>query len=236
MTPVLSAFYFGSVEHYRLLATHPKVIIDVGEHYMRQSYRTRTRIIGPNGPQDLCVHIAHDHGKKMPMHQVGLSYAETWREQQLHAIRTAYGKAPWTLHFIDAITELLSRKYDRLIDLDLASMRLGMEWLGLRTEVVVRENYVEFASGGRQAVSKNAGPRTAAPRPGPALHDLRTSFHPKRPLPPKVTAVAPYPQVFADRHGFVPRASVIDLVCNTGPEAVRALGVGPYLIAGPLKV
>ena len=26
--PLLSAFYFGSVEHYRLLAAHPKVVID----------------------------------------------------------------------------------------------------------------------------------------------------------------------------------------------------------------
>ncbi len=37
MGPVLSAFYFGSVEHYRLLAQRPKVIIDLGEHYERQS-------------------------------------------------------------------------------------------------------------------------------------------------------------------------------------------------------
>ena len=44
--PLLSAFYFGSVEHYRLLARHPKVIIDTGEHYVRQSYRTRTSIVG----------------------------------------------------------------------------------------------------------------------------------------------------------------------------------------------
>ena len=39
--PLLSSFYFGSVEHYRLLAQHHRVVIDVGEHYERQSYRTR---------------------------------------------------------------------------------------------------------------------------------------------------------------------------------------------------
>jgi hypothetical protein len=51
------------------------------------------------------------------------------------------------------------------------------------------------------------------------LWDLRTKLHPKHELPPEVTPVPPYPQVFADRHGFVPRASIIDLVCNCGPEA-----------------
>ncbi|MBK9514273.1 MAG: WbqC family protein [Flavobacteriales bacterium] len=49
--------------------------------------------------------------------------------------------------------------------------------------------------------------------------DLRTSFHPKRPLPPEVSAAPTYTQLFADRHGFRPRMSVIDLVMNTGPEA-----------------
>ena len=49
--------------------------------------------------------------------------------------------------------------------------------------------------------------------------DLRTNLHPKGPLPKELAAVRPYPQVFADRHGFIPRASIIDLVCNCGPDA-----------------
>jgi len=53
--------------------------------------------------------------------------------------------------------------------------------------------------------------------------DLRTTLHPKRPLPPELTAVPAYPQIFADRHGFAPRMSVIDLVMNAGPEARRSL-------------
>jgi hypothetical protein len=49
--------------------------------------------------------------------------------------------------------------------------------------------------------------------------DLRTTLHPKGPIPKELAAVRPYPQVFADRHGFIPRASIIDLVCNCGPDA-----------------
>lgn len=203
MIPVLSAFYFGSVEHYRLLARHSRVIIDTGEHYERQSYRTRTTIIGPNGKQDLVVQIARRSGEKMPMRAVGLSYVETWPQQHVHAIRSAYGKAPWAIHFLDEIEATVLHRYDRLIDLDLATMRLGMKWLGITTEVSIAEDHVDAASGG--------------------LIDHRTSFHPKRPLPPDMAAVPPYPQVFADRHGFTPRLSLIDLVCNCGPDARRLL-------------
>lgn len=198
MTPLLSSFYFGSVEHYRLLAQNTKVIIDTGEHYERQSYRTRTSIVGPNGRQELSAQVVHDHGQKMRMRDVRLSYAETWPAQHVHAIRSAYGQTPWFIHYIDDIEAVLTKRYDRLCELHLATIDLGMKWLGLTTEVLVSDDYVEKLEG---------------------LIDLRSTFHPKRPLPVDVEAVAPYVQVFADRHGYVPRQSIIDLVCNCGPDA-----------------
>lgn len=198
MTPLLSAFYFGSVEHYRLLAQHPRVIMDTGEHHVRQSYRTRTAIVGPNGPQDLLVHAAHNSGQKIAMRDVRLNYAETWPQQHLHAIRSAYGQTPWFIHYIDDIEAVLLARHERLIDLNMATLRLGMRWLRLATTVEVRTDYVEDTRD---------------------MLDLRATFHPKRPLPAEVAPVPHYPQVFADRHGFQPRMSIIDLVCNGGPAA-----------------
>lgn len=202
MTPLLSAFYFGSVEHYRILAQHERVIIDIGEHYERQSYRTRTSIVGPNGKQDLAVQIARRSGEKMPMRSVGLSYMETWPQQHVHAIRSAYGNTPWFIHYIDEIEDIVLKRYDRLVDLDTATMRLGMKWLGLKTEVLVSETYTEKLD---------------------ELSDLRLTLHPKKPLPPEAPSVPTYSQIFADRHGLIPRMSVIDLVMNTGPEARRII-------------
>ena len=221
--PLLSSFYFGSVEHYRLLAQHPKVIIDAGEHYERQSYRTRTGIIGPNGKQDLNIQVEHDHGYKMPMRDVRLSHAETWPAQHLHAIRSAYGQTPWFIHYIDEIEAVVLKRHERLADLHMATIDLGMRWLGLTTEVYISEKYVEsdechMGKGGLGPVDYTT-PSTERVQ----LLDLRQSFHPKKPLPAEVAQVAPYPQVFADRHGFVPHMSVIDLVCNCGPEARRII-------------
>jgi hypothetical protein len=216
--PLLPAFYFGSVEHYRLLARHEKVVIDTGEHYERQSYRTRTGILGPNGKQDLVVHIARRSGEKMPMHTVDLSYEETWPQQHLHAIRSAYGQTPWFIHYIDDIEATLTAKHQRLAELNLATLRLGMKWLGLRTEVFITEDYVVL---GRW--SKVHGPSGQALDLGPTTLDLRSTFQPKRSLPSEIAPVPSYPQVFADRHGFVPRLSLIDLMMNAGPEARRII-------------
>jgi len=225
MTPVLPAFYFGSVEHYALLARHPQIIIDIGEHYARQSYRTRTGIVGPNGPQHLSVQVEHDHGKKMPMCEVELSYTETWPQQHLHAIRSAYGQTPWFIHYIDDIEGVLLGRHARLTDLLQATMRLGLRWLGLGTDLVVVERYVDMMSDEWRVTSDESADSATRHPPLAARRfaDLRTTFHPKKPLPPEVPAVPLYPQVFADRHGFVPRMSVIDLVCNCGPEAERII-------------
>jgi len=221
MIPVLSAFYFGSVEHYRLLARHPRVIIDAGEHYERQSYRTRTRIVGPNGVQDLTVQIARRSGEKMPMRTVGLSYTESWPQQHVHAIRSAYGNTPWFIHYIDEIEAVVLKGYDRLVDLDLATMRMGMKWLGLLTELVISEEYIVPST---LSDVLYGAPTVEVSRIGHGksdnnMFDLRTTFHPKRPLPTEINVVPSYPQVFADRHGFQQRMSVIDLVCNCGPDA-----------------
>ncbi len=201
-TPLLSAFYFGTVEHYALLARSGGAVIDTGEHYDRQSYRNRTAIIGPNGRQDLVVSIARRSGEKIPMHSVGLSYAEPWNAQHVQAIRTAYGQTPWFIHYMPDVEDLLLKKYESLIDLDLATMRMALKWLKLNVPVEVRENYVEETSG---------------------MLDLRNTLHPKKSLAPDVSAVPPYTQVFADRHGFAGRLNILDLVMNAGPDAAGIL-------------
>lgn len=225
MVPVLSAFYFGSVEHYRVLARYPKVIIDTGEHYERQSYRTRTSIMGPNGKQDLVVPIDRRSGEKMPMRTVGLSYMESWPQQHIHAIRSAYGNTPWYIHYIDDIEAVLLKRYERLVDLDLATMRLGMKWLGLGTEVVVSEEYVvpSLLSDVLSRPATSASGIGNKPSDNDRIIDLRNTLHPKKPLPAEIIHTPPYAQIFADRHGFQPRMSVVDLVMNTGPEARRIL-------------
>ena len=197
-TPLLSAFYFGSVEHYALIAHRERIIIDVGEHYERQSHRTRTSIIGPNGKQDLVVSIARRSGEKMPMHSVGLSYVEPWHLQHIQAIRTADGQTPWFIHYMPDIEELLLKRYDKLIDLDMATLNMALKWLGLTSAVEVRETFVEELD---------------------ELMDHRNDLHPKKRLPAGMESAPPYTQVFADRHGFVGRLSIVDLIMNAGPQA-----------------
>ena len=58
---------------------------------------------------------------------------------------------------------------------------------------------------------------------GRASIDFRYCIHPKRPLPPGFLKGGEYYQVFADRLGFIPDLSAVDLLFNVGPNAISFL-------------
>lgn len=58
---------------------------------------------------------------------------------------------------------------------------------------------------------------------GRASIDFRYCIHPKRPLPPGFLNGGEYYQVFADRLGFIPDLSAVDLLFNEGPNAISFL-------------
>jgi hypothetical protein len=196
--PLLPAFYFGTAEHYALLARAGSGVIETGGHYLRQSYRNRSTIVGPNGRQELIVPIARRSGEKMPLGSVGLSHDEPWPSRHLQAIRTAYGQTPWFIHYLPDLEEMYAQRWRKLVDLDLASMHLVLRWLRLKVNVEVRDVFVEDLHG---------------------LADHRTDLHPKKPLPAGIPPLPPWPQAFQERHGFSGRLSVLDLLMNTGPDA-----------------
>jgi len=58
---------------------------------------------------------------------------------------------------------------------------------------------------------------------GLASIDFRYCIHPKRPLPTGFLKGGEYYQVFADRLGFIPDLSAVDLLFNEGPNAISFL-------------
>ena len=52
--------------------------------------------------------------------------------------------------------------------------------------------------------------------------DLREAIHPKRPdnTLKNLKLGKPYFQVFAEKHGFIPNLSIMDLLFNEGPDSI----------------
>ena len=56
-----------------------------------------------------------------------------------------------------------------------------------------------------------------------ANSDLREGINPKHPAPDADFTPKPYYQVFAQRHGFLPNLSILDLLMNEGNESILYL-------------
>ena len=57
------------------------------------------------------------------------------------------------------------------------------------------------------------------------VHDYRQSINPKKRLqkPDRYFQPVNYRQVFAERFGFIPNMSIVDLIFNVGPNSRRIL-------------
>lgn len=198
MSLLISAAYFPPVSLMAALAACGEAEVEAWESYPKQTYRNRALIMTAQGVRPLSVPVLwRNH---MPMAEVAVDYRMRWPVVHLRTLEAAYAASPFYLFYKDELADLLSVRYDRLIDLDMATMR----WLLSKMKIDCR-------------LSATADYRPADGSPA----DLRVAFSPKRPLPPE--RFPSYCQVFCDRQPFAPDLSALDLLMNLGPEAADYL-------------
>ena len=191
--------YFGPAGYYSLALHHGSILFDLGDHYVKRSYRNRCRILGSNGVLNLSVPVKKPSGK-VPMKDVTIDYSKHWAHQHWHSIKSAYGSAPFFDHFSGDLAKLLNSRFDSLVELNLATHHFVEFCLGERIPYELSNEYVD--------------------RSLPV--DLRTEFKGSSSLLGKA-APKGYVQVFADRFKFEPNLSILDLVFNEGPLALDRL-------------
>lgn len=190
---VLTTAYMPPVDYIQAIARAEAVLLEAHEHYQKQSYRNRAEVVGPNGVERLVVPVVRPFGSRTPIKEVALAHATRWVDQHLGALRSCYGQSAFFIHYYPEIEGIVRRRGQTLWELNLALLRFMLARLGVGTELRETSEY------------------RAAYAPHEAL-DLREAFHPKRPRP----ACGEYFQAFADRLGFQPNVSGVDLLMQEG--------------------
>lgn len=196
---VFSSSYFPPIPWFTAALRHTHIILDLHEHYTKQTWRNRCTIITANGLMNLVIPVKHA-GNHTPVKDILLDYATNWQRVHWHAIRSAYGKSPFFEFYADAFDTLYS-----------CQPRFLHEWNTLCLDLITNCAKLPLSIGFSAEYCE----------PSDTISDYRQAF-----VPGKVYAAAYHPkylQVFQERHGFRTGLSILDLLFCAGPQSHQLL-------------
>ncbi len=191
----LPSTYLGPIPHFVAMLQSAKVHIEQYDHYVKQTFRNRCIIAGPNGTQTLTIPVEKPADHKAYMRDLRISDHGNWRHLHWNALESSYGKSPFFEYYADDLRPFYTeKKWSFLIDFNEELAHTVLNLLDIDVEMLRTDAYSKA--------------------------DLHQWAEPSalRSLPFK-----PYYQVFAQRQGFIPHLSIADLLFNMGPEGVLVL-------------
>lgn len=200
MNILLTSAYLPPIHYFARLYAAQTVYLEGYDHYVKQTYRNRCIIAGPDGPLALTLPIVHDKTKgHTATRDIRLSNHGDWRHQHTIALTSAYESSPFFDYYAPDILPLYEKPWERLMDFNTALLHTLLDLLDLHPDIRLTEGYAD-------ATVLQA-------------EDLRERIRPK--LSPALDAhyrPQEYYQVFRERTGFQAHLSIVDLLFNMGPE------------------
>ena len=194
------------------LNRYDQVFIERCDNFTKQTYRNRCLIATANGVQALTVPIERYEGAKCPMRDIRISDHGEWRHLHWNAIVSAYGESPFFQYYADDLRPFFERRWHYLFDFNMEITAKLCELLDVRPRITISDEYMDAATI-EQRLSREQGCEVR-------VDDFRDAIRPKHPLPDATFAPRTYYQVHSLRQGFQPNMSVLDLLCNEGPEGI----------------
>jgi hypothetical protein len=170
-----------------------EIIFEQFENFPKQTYRNRTNIYGANGKLSLIIPI--NHNGKREMKDIEISYREDWRNLHWKSIKTAYQSSPYFEYYEDKFRKIYDLKEKFLLDFNLKGLEVIQQILKTEKAQSLNEEYIK----------------------NPESINFREKFSAKL---PSEFQMEEYYQTFSDKLGFLKDLSVLDLICNKGPESL----------------
>ena len=179
------------------------VVIEKYENYIKQSYRNRCTIFSANGPLDLVVPVVKGKNPKIPINEVEISYDMNWQKQHFKAIESAYRRSPFYEYYIDDFLPFFNCRYRYLYQFNMQILHTVCNLIKIPVNIKESSAYIQPTEEG--------------------IIDMRLKLHPKSVYNHNDTTMPVYAQVFAEKWGFMPNLSILDLLFNTGPDTKKRL-------------
>ncbi len=202
-TLLLPCLYFAPIQYYSKLASGHDCLIELHEHFPKQTYRTRTEICDSNGRMKLIIPLKK-HPERTPTKDIRISYDAPWQDLHWKTLESAYRSSPYFEHYEDEFSGFYKGpQFEFLAEYNLAIQEVVLRLIKLKPVIHFTASYEKTP---------------------PATTDMRGLISPKTPfVTDTLFHIKPYPQVFEPKYGFLPNLSIADLLFNEGPHAVDYL-------------
>ena len=186
---ILPLAYLGSLEWWRE-ALSEDAIIDVGEHFVKQTSRSRCEIATAAGRMSLTANVIKGASiHKKAVKDMRLDYSKRWQHQHAVAIRSAYKSSPYYDYYAHHFDPFFERKEEFLYDFSRGLVEAVCKIEGWRVPTF-SEEYIVAKEGDLDLRGHNfLGPREDAEN---------------------------YWQVFSERLPFESNCSILDHLFNEG--------------------
>lgn len=200
--------------------------------YERENFQNRQRLKVNNGPTWLTVPLErgtqHDRicDKRITDSGCPPEHKEHWQRRTWQTLRTHYGKAPFWSTYAAELEDVFTRRWEKLLDLDLHMIELARRWLGI-TVPLLRSSSLELVGQKTERIidmCKKVGARVYLSGRGGSSEYLDVPAL-------EAAGISVMWQSFTHPHyaqrygqlGFVPYLGFLDLVLNCGPDSRRVL-------------
>ncbi|RKY47586.1 MAG: hypothetical protein DRP88_04150 [Candidatus Neomarinimicrobiota bacterium] len=103
--------------------------------FKKNEYQNRNRIKTDRGWMWLTVPVVHNFGQKI--NEVQIDNKQKWEKKHLNTLITYYRKAPFFNSLFAELKELYSRKYELLIDFNIATIEWILEKLKIERKILL---------------------------------------------------------------------------------------------------
>lgn len=224
---LLSTAYLAPISYYACLMHAPQVFVEQHEHYHKQTYRNRCRIVAANGVMDLSIPVVTCNNQAI--RKVEIDYSKPWQRQHWLSLEAAYRSTPFFEYYEDDLKPFYQQqdiKY--LFDFNARLQQVICDLIDLHPQTILTQDFVTPEAAGLCSSDVCLDLREAAValdlREASAALDLREAIHPKKNLPQAMHYhPQKYTQVFEQQLGFMVDMSIVDLLFNMGPESILLL-------------
>lgn len=193
--------YLAPIPLYAQLYASQGMMVDADSCFIKQTFRNRAIIATENGTQALTIPIVHNYLQKI--RDVRISEHGNWRHQHWNAIQSAYRKSPFFDYYADDFAHFYEEKDGFLLDFNMRLHNVVCSLLGVERPIIIQDSSIKTEK--KECI------------------DIRSMASVQEFEKECYRNCEPYYQVFAQRNGFIPNLSIIDLLFNMGPEGLLVL-------------